>query len=334
MNLQSSLMGIKLKNPIIIGSSSLTNSVKNVVKCAEAGAGAVVLKSLYEEQIMMDSQQIIDQDDMYQWYPEAMNYVKSMSMEQGIEKYLDLVRTCKKSVDIPVLASINCFSDQNWILFVKEIEKAGADGIELNIGIFPVDEKQSSSDLETKYLDIVKAVCKTTKIPVSVKMSTYFTNIKQMSYKLMKSGAKALVLFNRFYRPDIDIDNLHMTTRDTLSGPEEITLSLRWVGLLSHRLNCDIVASTGIHNAEGVIKQILAGASAIQLCSVVYENGINFISEIIDEVQSWMKRKGYEDLNSYRGLINKDPHNTLAWERIHFMKKSSGHIIKPIMSQF
>jgi len=334
MNLESSLMGIRLENPIIVGSSSLTNSVKNVKKCEEAGAGAVVLKSLYEEQILVDSQHIIDQDDMYQWYPEAMDYVKTLSMEHGIEKYLELIQSCKKTVDMPVIASINCYSANAWISFIKELEQAGADGIELNIGIFPEDEKQSSVDLEGKYLDIVKEVSKTTKLPVAVKMSTYFTNIRRMSYRLVKSGASSLVLFNRFYRPDIDIDNLHMTTRDTLSGPEEITLSLRWVGLLSSSLNCDIVASTGIHDAEGIIKQVLAGASAAQVCSVLYENGINYINDIVSEVQAWMKRKGYENLSDFRGLINKDPHNTLGWERIHFMKKTSGHIIKPIMSQF
>ena len=334
MNLESSLMGIRLENPIIVGSSSLTNSVKNVKKCEEAGAGAIILKSLYEEQILMDSQHILDQDDMYQWYPEAMEYVKTLSIEHGIEKYLELIQGCKSTVDIPIFASINCYSANGWVSFIKELEQAGADGIELNIGIFPEDEKQTSLDLEGKYLDIVKVVAKTTKLPVAVKMSTYFTNIRRMSNRLVKSGANALVLFNRFYRPDIDIDNLHMITRDTLSGPEEITLSLRWVGLLSSKLKCDIVASTGIHDAEGVIKQLLAGASATQVCSVLYENGINYIKFIMSEIQSWMKRKGYENLSDFRGLINKDPHNTLGWERIHFMKKTSGHIIKPIMSQF
>jgi dihydroorotate dehydrogenase (fumarate) len=333
MNLESSVMGLKIENPIIVGSSSLTNSVKNVKKCAEAGAGAVVLKSLYEEQIIIDSQNIIGQDEMYQWYPEAMDYVKSLSMEHGIENYLELIRDCKNHVDIPVLASINCFSLNNWIKFLHQLENAGADGLELNIGIFPESEKQTSSAIENKYLQIVKEVKKVTNLPVAVKMSTYFTNIKRMSDCLVKSGASALVLFNRYYRPDIDIDNLHMTTRDTLSGPEEITLSLRWVGLLSSKLNCDIIASTGIHGAEGVIKQILSGASAVQVCSALYENGIYFIRDILSELESWMKRKGYEQLSDFKGLINKDPRNSLSWERIHFIKKSSGNIIKPIVSQ-
>jgi dihydroorotate dehydrogenase (fumarate) len=334
MNLETSLMGIGLKNPIIVGSSSLTNSLKNVKKCEEAGAGAVVLKSLYEEQILIDSHYAIDQDDMYQWYPEAMDYVKSLSMEQGLDRYLELIQMAKKTIDIPVFASINCFSRSKWVSFARELENAGADAIELNIGIFPENEQQTSADLENKYLEILKEVKNITKLPLAVKMSTYFSNIKRMSHRLVRSGASSLVLFNRFYRPDIDIDNLHMITRDTLSGPEEITLSLRWVGLLSGKLKCDIVASTGIHNAEGVIKQVLAGAAAAQVCSVLYENGIHYLREILSDIQSWMKRKGYENLNDFKGLINKDPQNSLAWERIHFMKKSSGRIIKPITSHF
>jgi dihydroorotate dehydrogenase (fumarate) len=332
MDIASSLMGIELKNPILVGSSSLTNSPKNIKKCEEAGAAGVILKSLYEEQILVDFQQLIEQDDMYQWYPEAMDFVKSLSMEQGLEQYLELIQASKSLVDIPVIASINCYSNKNWVAFTRELELAGADAIELNMSIFPEDDKQTSVEIENLYLAIVKEVKKATKLPVSVKLSSYFTNIKRMSNSLVKSGASSLVLFNRFYRPDIDIDNLHMTTRDTLSGPEEITLSLRWVGLLSSRLKCDIVASTGIHDAEGVIKQMLAGAAATQICSVLYENGINYMRDILVDIKSWMRRKGYNRVDEFKGLINKDPHNTLTWERIHFMKKSSGYIIKPIMT--
>ncbi len=325
-------MGIDMKNPIVVGSSSLTNSLKNTKKCEEAGAGAVVLKSLYEEQILANSDQLIEQDDMYQWYPEAMEYVNAISIENGIDKYLELVKECKRQVDIPIIASINCFSSSNWISFSRELENAGADALELNISIFPDDENLKSETIEREYFDIVKSVNNITNIPVSVKMSSFFTNIKLAARNFEKAGASALILFHRYYRPDIDIDNLHMITRDTLSGPEEITQSLRWVGLLSKKLNCDIVASTGIHDASGIIKQILAGATAIQVCSALYENGIDYIGVLISEIRAWMKRKNFESVNDFRGFINKDPHNSLSWERIHFMKKSSGNIIKPILS--
>ena len=324
-------MGLNLVNPIVVGSSSLTNSLKNVKKCEKAGAAAVVLKSLYEEQILADTDRVVETDEMYQWYPEAMEFVNTISLDNGIEKYLELVKDCKSSVDIPVIASINCFSSKNWINFSKELENAGADALELNISIFPEDEELKSVEIESEYFNIVKSVGEIVKIPLSVKMSTFFTNIKLAAKGFESSGAKALVLFNRYYRPDIDIDNLHMITRDTLSGPEEITQSLRWVGLLSEKLHCDMVASTGIHDASGIIKQLLAGAKAIQVCSALYENGINYIGELISEINAWMKRKGFDSIDSFRGIINKDPRNSLSWERIHFMKKTSGNIIKPIL---
>jgi dihydroorotate dehydrogenase (fumarate) len=331
MNLESKLMGLTLKNPIVVGSSSLTNSPVNVKKCEEAGAAAVILKSLYEEQIIADSQSIIEKDDMYQWYPEAIDFVKSLSVDHGLDKYLELIHDSKKVVDIPVIPSINCYTANNWIAFAQELERAGADAIELNISIFPENDNQSSEDIEHMYYEIMKNVKETTKLPVSVKLSSYFTNIKRISSRLVENGASSLVLFNRYYRPDIDIDSLHMTTRDTLSGPEEITLSLRWVGLLSTSLKCDVVASSGIHDAEGVIKQMLAGAAATQICSVLYENGVNYIGEILSDIERWMNRKGFESLDQFKGLIHQDPHNTLGWERIHFMKKSLGQIIRPIM---
>ena len=331
MNLDTSLMGLNLKNPIVVGSSSLTNSLRNVKKCEEAGAAAVVLKSLYEEQIIANSDQMSEMDDMYQWYPEAMEYVNAISVENGIEKYLELVKECKENVDIPIIASVNCFSSKNWINFSRELENTGADAIELNISIFPKDEKLKSSVIENEYFNIVKSVKQMIKIPISVKMSSFFTNIRLAAKGFERSGATSLVLFNRFYKPDIDIDNLQMITRDTLSGPREITQSLRWVGLLSEELKCELVASTGIHDASGIIKQLLAGATAVQICSALYENGIDYIRELLSEINAWMKRKGFESIDSYRGLINKDPHNSLSWERIHFMKKTSGNIIKPIL---
>ena len=330
MTLETSLMGLSIRNPIIVGSSSLTNTMRNVKKCEVAGAGALVLKSLYEEQILANSDNLVEKDDMYQWYPEAMEYINNISIENGIDSYLELVKNAKKEVDIPVIASINCFSSKSWIAFSHELENAGADAIELNINIIPENDQSKSAAIEKGYYDILKSVKRIVKIPIAVKMGCNFTNIKLVAKNFDKYGASALVLFNRFYRPDIDIDYLHMTTRDTLSGSEEITQSLRWIALLSDKLNCDMVASTGIHDAGGIIKQLLAGATAIQVCSALYENGIYYIGELISELQAWMARKGFNNIDDFRGFIQKDLHNSLSWERIHFMKKSSGNIIKPI----
>lgn len=330
MNLETTLMGLNIKNPIMVGSSSLTNSLKNVKKCEAAGAGAIVLKSLYEEQIIANTDQLVRQDDMYQWFPEAMDFVKTISKKDGIEKYLELVKDCKDNVDIPVIASINCFSSNEWTKFARELELAGADAIELNISIIPESEKINSEKIEDEYFQIVKSIKKITDIPLSVKVSSFFTNIRLAAHNFKEAGASSLVLFSRFYRPDIDIDSLQMTTRDTLSGPEEITHPLRWIGLLSSHLNCDLVASTGIHDATGVIKQILAGAVATQVCTALYENGISYINDLLNDVTAWMKMKDYDSITDFRGLINKDPQNCMSWERLHFMKKTAGNIIKPI----
>jgi dihydroorotate dehydrogenase (fumarate) len=330
MNTEIKLMGIDLANPIIVGSSSLTNSVKNIKLCEKYGAGAVVLKSLYEEQILADLDKLIEQDDMFQWYPEAMDFVNSIAKDEGIHSYLNLIKNAKAETGIPIIASINCITTQEWPKFARELENAGADAIELNIGIFPENAQTKSETLEGQYIDILNAVTKQVKIPVSIKLSTYFTNIRRMVSMLSDNGAAGVVLFNRYYRPDIDIDTMKMVTRDTLSGPEEITLSLRWVGILSSDVSCELIASTGVHDASGAIKQLLAGAGAVQVCSTLYENGIAYVGDILSDMQSWMKRKGFGAINDFKGLINKDVHNTASWERIHFIKKSIGNIIKPI----
>lgn len=333
MNLETKLMGLSVKNPVMVGSSSLTNSLKSVKRCEEAGAAAVVLKSLFEEQMVSGANETIQQEAMYQWFPEAMEYINNLKMDAGIDTYLQLIANCKKKIEIPVFASINCFSANSWVGLAREIENAGADGLELNISVFPTDESQKSTAIEGEYFKIVRQLRKIIKIPIAVKMSAYFTNIKYVASRFESLGANALVMFNRLYRPDIDIDNLHMTTRDTLSGPEEITLPLRWIGLLSHRLSCDLIASTGIHTASGIIKQLLAGATAVQVCTALYENGVGFIAELLKEINAWCDRKGFKSIDEFRGMISGDPHNSMLWERIHFMKKTSGKIINPIHCQ-
>ena len=329
MNLTTNYMGLNLRNPIIVGSSSLTNNVKNVKKCVKNGAGAVVLKSLYEEQILADMDNLIDQDEMYLWYPEAYDYVNKISKEDGIQQYLQLIRDCKNEVSVPIIASVNCVSHSEWTKFSKELQAAGADAIELNITIFPDSEDLSCTEIGDEHLKIVKSVSKKVDIPVAAKISAYFSNLRRMAKGMSQAGAKGLVLFNRFYRPDIDIETFKMITDDTFSGPQEITMSLRWVGLLSGSVDCDFAASTGVHNSEGIVKQILAGAKAVQICSALYKNGFSYLNNVLEELDNWMRRKGFENIDEFRGFVNKDPHNSAGWERIHFMKKTMSSI-KPI----
>lgn len=324
MDLSSSFMGIKIANPLIVSSSGLTNSVDNIKACADNGAGAVVLKSLFEEQLVTRKTTFINQDEMFFWYPEAIQFVNSLSREEGIASYLQLINKAKSAVTIPVMASINCVTADEWPKFAAEIEKAGADGIELNIFIPPTNMNLTGYKIEETYVDIIHEVRKHVTIPVAVKVGYFFTNVYRTLYRISHLDVNSLVLFNRYYRPDIDIETMRVVSNDVLSAPHEITLSLRWIALISSRIKTEIIAATGIHDYQGVIKQLLAGASSVQLCSTLYKNGIQYLGVILKDIESWMKQKGYENLTSFRGLVAKNEANTEAFERVQFMKKTTG----------
>ena len=274
MDLSTTFMGIKIANPLIVASSGLTSTADKVKECADNGAGAVVLKSLFEEQIVTGKNAIITQDEMYFWYPQAMDFVNTFSKEEGIHAYLKLIEESKKAVSIPVMASINCVTPREWPKFAAEIEKSGADGIELNIFIPPTNINLTGYKMEETYMDIIHEVRKNVSIPIAVKVGFYFTSLYRMLYKISNLDINSLVLFNRYYRPDIDIETMRVVAQNVYSSPHEITLSLRWIALLYGKINKELVAATGIHDYQGVIKQILAGATAVQICSTLYKNGI------------------------------------------------------------
>jgi dihydroorotate dehydrogenase (fumarate) len=324
MNLSSTFMGIKIANPLIVSSSGLTNTADRVKECADNGAGAVVLKSLFEEQLVTGKTKLINQDEMYFWYPEALDFVNTISKEEGIAEYLILIEKAKKAVSIPVVASINCVTPREWPKFAAEIEKSGADGIELNIFIPPTNINLTGYKMEETYIDIIHEVRKYVTIPIAVKVGFYFTSLYRMLYKISNLDVNSLVLFNRYYRPDIDIETMRVVSQNVYSSPHEITLSLRWIALLHSKINKELVAATGIHDYQGVIKQILAGASSVQICSTLYKNGISYIGTLLDDIEKWMTQKGYSDLASFRGLVAKNEENTAAFERVQFMKKTTG----------
>ncbi|MBN1416289.1 MAG: dihydroorotate dehydrogenase-like protein [Bacteroidales bacterium] len=326
MNLKTTFLGLPVDNPFIVASSGLTSSVDSVKKCADHGAGAVVLKSLFEEQIIVDKKVLLQHDDMYFWYPEALEYVSNFSKEQGVKEYLSLIEKAKIAVKIPVVASINCVSPVEWPKFAREIKSAGADGIELNIFIPPTNLKLTGYKIEETYLDIVREVRKETDLPLAAKVGYYFTNIYRELFKLSNLEINSLVMFNRYYRPDIDIEKLTVVAGNIYSSPVEITLSLRWVALLSNIAKCELVGATGIHDYTGVIKYILAGGSAVQLCSVLYKNGIEYLEVLHKDMEKWMASKGYNDLKAFRGLISKKEENCAAFERVQFMKKTAGKL--------
>jgi dihydroorotate dehydrogenase (fumarate) len=327
MDLSTTFMGIKIANPLIVASSGLTNSIDRVKECADNGAGAVVLKSLFEEQLITGKTTLINQDDMFFWYPQAVDYVNTISKEDGIAEYLRLIEKAKKAVSIPVMASVNCITPWEWPRFAAEIEKSGADGLELNIFIPPTNINITGYKIEETYVDIIHEVRKNVTLPVAVKVGFYFTSLYRMLYKISNLDINSLVLFNRYYRPDIDIDSLRVVAQNVYSSPHEITLSLRWIALLYSKIHTELVAATGIHDYQGVIKQILAGATAVQICSTLYMNGIPYLKTLLDGIEQWMDSKGYSSLEAFRGLVAKNEENTAAFERLQFMKKTTGKLI-------
>lgn len=321
MDLSTEYMGLKLKNPIIVSSSKLTGDINNIKKCADVGAGAIVLKSLFEEQLIADSNALMDQDMKYFWFPEAIEHINKHSKEYGLKQVLELIKEAKAYSDIPIIASINCVTSKEWPQFAKELELAGADGIELNIAIFPFDKFMSCADIADQYIEIVKEVKEYVSIPVSVKLGNYFTNLVQMTHRIDEAGTDGLVLFNRYFRPDIDIDNETIVRDNILSAPEELTKSLRWVALLSPQLNCDIAAGTGIHDYSGVVKQLLAGASATQICSTLFNNGISYIDTILFDLEKWMKKHKYESITDFKGKVANAKDSNQKFERMQYLKK-------------
>lgn len=324
-DLSTSYMGLKLRNPIIAGSSGLTNSIENIQKLSSHGAGAIVLKSLFEEQINYAINKSYDQNENNYSYPEALDYISQYTRENDLEKYLKLIRESKSRVDIPIIGSINCVSSSEWVTFAKSIQDAGADGLELNIFVLPSDPRRKAEQHEQIYFDIIQSVLKQINIPVAAKISSYFSGMTNMALQLSWTGISGLVLFNRFYSPDIDIDKFEVTAEHIFSSPAEMSRTLRWVAILSDRIHCDIAASTGIHDGVSVIKQLLAGAKAVQLASVLYQKGFEQINVMKDDIEQWMNKHRFETTSDFIGRMSiKEVKNPAAFERVQFMKHFSG----------
>ena len=317
-NLETSYMGLKLKNPIIVSSSGLTNSVEKIKLLEEKNAGAVVLKSLFEEQINFEAGDLLRYND----FPGAEDYILTYSKNNSVEEYLKLIREAKRAVSIPIIASINCVSAADWSQFAKRVEEAGADAIELNIYLFPNKKDISAEELENKYYAIVRKVKSLIKIPLAVKIGSNFTNLPAFVEQLAANGASAVVLFNRFYEPDIDIQEMKITSSEIYSNPISIKNSLRWTGIISESVNgIQISASTGIHSGEAVVKQLLAGATTVQICSVIYKNGTSEINKILNDLTDWMTQKNFKTIKDFRGkMSSKSIANPSVYERAQFMK--------------
>lgn len=324
-DISTTYMGLKLRNPVIVGSSGMTESVEGVSKAAEAGAGGVVLKSLFEEQIHNETGYAIQTNEQLYYYAQAEDYIRSYTRGNDLRQYLDLITGCKAAADIPVIASINCVSSSEWMEFAFQIQRAGADALELNMFMLPSDPRVDSGQREEVYLDILEKVSRQISIPVAAKISYYFSGLTNMTGKIAETGARGLVMFNRFYSPDIDIDTFELKSSNVFSTPDELALSLRWVAMLSSRISCDIAASTGIHDGEALIKQLLAGAKAGQIVSVLYRRGYAAVGEMLEELHAYMERHGFSSLDEFIGRMSFDrADNPAAYERMQFMKYFSG----------
>jgi len=294
VELSTSYMGLKLRNPIIVSSSDLTKTSEGILRCYEAGAGAVVLKSIFEEQFQ-ELGGVSEQE--YGIYPEALDYFRSGGLlEYAPQTVSDVIEKVKKELDIPVIASMKL-----WPSFARQFEEAGADGLELNIYFLPLDLDTPGSKYEESHVQILKEVKEAVSIPVSVKLMSQVTSVPNMGKKLVDDGCDALVLFNWFVEPDIDTRNLK--TKNII-GKGNFYHSLKWVALLAGRVDCDLASSGGVNQTEDVIKQILAGASAVQVCTLLYQKRLKVIQDILKGMEEWMNQHKYASIDDLKGELS------------------------------
>ncbi|MFN8257395.1 MAG: dihydroorotate dehydrogenase-like protein [Bacteroidales bacterium] len=339
-NLETTYLGLKLRNPVIAGSSGLTNSIENIKEIEKNGAGAVVIKSIFEEQINSESQYLINHDhekvkawkDTFEsivnhrdyYYEEALNYVQSFAQENAISKYLKLLENAKKTVQIPVIASINCVSKYEWMYFAKKLQDTGVDAIELNIYLLPSVFDQDEKEVERTYIDIISEVLKYISIPLSVKIGFYFSALASSVKKISETGISGIVLFNRPFNHDIDIEKFVFNAHNIFSNSAEYNHTLRWTGILSGRINCDISSTTGIHDYSTVVKMLLAGAQTVQLASVLYQKGFGEIKNIVSGLEGWMDKHSFNQIENFRGKMSlNNIENPASYERVQFMKHYS-----------
>lgn len=321
VDLSTRYLGLNLRNPIIVGSSGLTDSVEKIQKIEEAGAGAVVLKSIFEEEIFFEYDAVIKEAEADGVSMEQFDYFDFQLRGKKLNAYIDLIQGAKAKTSIPIIASINCVYSYEWIDFAKRIEAAGADAIELNMFFLPSDLKRNFQEQDEAYFEIVKKLVSNISIPISLKISYYFSDLGNMIQRLSNTGVSGIVLFNRFFSPDIDIDKLEIKPSFVFSAPSDIAQSLRWIAIMSQRVECDLAASSGVHDGEGVIKQILAGAQAVQMVSALYKKKIPYIKDVIKTLETWMEAHKYNTIEEFRGKLSQAKADDPAvYERMQFMK--------------
>ncbi len=321
MDTKTKYLGLELKSPIIVGSCGLTSDVDKMVQMEAAGAGAVIIKSVFEEQIIYDIKRnthIVAPTDNY---GDSYEYIAMHVADDSLEKHFSMIREAKRRLSIPVIGSINCFSYENWLTYAKRFEDCECDALELNMAILPYETSMSADDVERTFSQIINTLRKSVSIPISIKIGTYFTDMAKQLQQLSWMGIQGVTMFNKNVQVDIDTEAECLKNASWLSTPEEIHNTLRWVALMSKKMRCDISASTGVYTADDVVKMLLAGATSVQVVSCLYKNGIDTLRDLNNGLLSWMEKKGYENIKDFRGKLSVAPAEKASVAmRTQFMK--------------
>ena len=330
-------MGMQLKGPIVVSSTPLSESLDQVRRMEDSGAAAIVLTSLFEEQLELESR-ALDEDLSRgtETFAESINYLPEVDdYRMTHEVYLDYVRRTKGAVDIPVIASINGTSTGGWVRYAQEMEQAGADGIELNTYALATDRGQTSRELELQLLELVDGVCRAVKAPVAVKLSQSFTSLPHLVARLEDAGARGVVLFNRFYQPDFDIDALEVRPSLHFSTPSELLPRLHWAAILYGNTTCDIGITGGVHSAEGVLKSIMAGGSVAMMASALHIHGVEHIGRVLADLEYWLERHEYTSLKETRGCLSRrSVPDTSPFDRGNYIKTLSSYSLRQTFAAF
>jgi dihydroorotate dehydrogenase (fumarate) len=323
MDLTTTYMGLSLKNPIVPSASPLSHTLEGMKRLEDAGASAIVMYSLFEEQIVHESKEF----DHYMQYgtesfAESLSYFpEAEEYNLGPEEYIELIHKAKRALKIPIIGSLNGISAGGWTDYAKKIEEAGADALELNVYYIPTDARHTSEEVEQRYIDILKAVKGTVTIPVAMKLSPFFSSMANMAARLEAAGANGLVLFNRFYQPDIDLDALEVRPNVILSSPQAMRLPLRWIAVLYGRVQTSFAATSGVHSAQDVIKLLMAGADVTMMCSALLKHGPGHIRQVLEDVNQWMLDHEYVSVSQMKGSMSqKSVANPEAFERANYMR--------------
>lgn len=321
MNTNTKYLGLDIKSPIIVGSCGLTADVDKMVEMEAAGAGAVVVKSVFEEQIIHDIKRNTHMVAPADSYGDSYEYIAQHVADDSLNKHFTMIKEAKRRLSIPVIGSINCFSYENWLTYAIRFQEAGCDALELNMAILPYETSLSSDDVERTFNQIINTLRKSVSIPISIKVGTYFTDMAKQMQQLSWMGIQGVTMFNKSVQVDIDIENETLKNASFLSNPDELYNTLRWVAILSKKMRCDISASTGVYSADDVVKLLLAGANSVQVVSCLYKNGIGMLREFNDGLSRWMERKGYDSIDQFRGKLAVQPNDKASVAmRTQFMK--------------